>query len=113
MSALADELVRSAEVGKPSPDIGSVLRMAVDANEWKKLVRDRSVVQATLYLPKIVKKVAEKAVKDGDIQAARLLFEYMDVIPRRAGQGVTVATQINITPQELEEIKREVGEVVG
>lgn len=108
MSALVDEIVRSAEEGTAPPDINQCLQVAVDVAEWKRVVREKSVVQGTLYIPAIIKKLGEQAVKDGDVSAARLLLDYMEMMPSKGGGGVTVATQINISPQELEEIKREI-----
>lgn len=109
MAELVEATVQSAETGAPSPDLYSCLRAAVDVSEWMRHVKEKTTVQSSLYVPKALKALGDKAA-EGDVNAARLLFDYLNLMPKK-GAGVTVATQINISPQELEEIKREIGDV--
>ncbi len=110
MTKIVDALVQGAEEGTPTPDINSCMRAAVDVAEWMRIVRDKAVVQGSTYVPAVIKKQAKKAV-EGDSNAARLLLEFLDMMPKKTGGGVTVPIQINLSPQELEEIKSEVIDV--
>lgn len=110
MTKIVDALVQGAEEGTPPPDINSCMRAAVDVAEWMRIVRDKAVVQGSTYVPAVIKKQAKKAV-EGDSYAARLLLEFLDMMPKKVGGGVIVPIQINLSPQELEEIKNEVIDV--
>lgn len=110
MRELVVDIIKSTESGKALPDVNAYLPRAVDAAEWMRVMRDYSRVQGSVYLPAVIKKLAESAALDGDVSSARLLMDYLDVMPGKQGSGgVTVATQINISPQEAEEIKRDLG----
>lgn len=83
---------------------------AAEAEEYLRLVRTKLAVKVTRDLPEVIDKVTEKA-KKGSLEAARILLDVADTT-KRTGPVVNVATQVNLSPQELQELREDVGDVV-
>jgi len=76
---------------------------AAEAEEYLRLMRTKLAVKVTRDLPEVIDKVTEKA-KKGSLDAARILLDITDTA-KRTGPVVNVATQVNLSSQELQELR--------
>jgi len=82
-------------------DLRECFLTAVDIAAYVKAVHEKTMVQASRYVPETIRAVGDKAVK-GDLDAAKLLFDYLGL---RVKQPLAqVATQVNINVPTLKDI---------
>lgn len=104
IEAFVEDMVVRAEDGAPAPDVKECLHMALDVGEWMRQVRLKSVVHGSLYVPRAVKALGEKAAA-GDVASAKLLFDYLNLMPGdRKASGAVAAVQVNVSAPTLKEL---------
>jgi len=74
---------------------------AADVGAYLTAVRNKTVVQASRYLPATIEAVGSKAAA-GDLDAAKLLFDYLGL--RVKTPLAQVNTQVNVTVPTLKDI---------
>lgn len=77
-----------------------------DVDDFLSAVERVGRVYASRYVPGALKAIGRKA-SEGNVPAARLLCEIVGLI-KRPTSTVNVATQVNVSPAELEEIRRDI-----
>lgn len=98
------DFVRQLFLRRGEVSIEDVFKAAVDAGEYLRLIKDAARVYTSRELPAVMDTLVEKA-KAGEMAAIRLLCDIHNLVEK--GGGMTVATQINITPQEVEALRKE------
>jgi hypothetical protein len=88
-----------------SVDPKDVALATTHTEEYLRIVRDRTAVQASLGLPGTIDAITEKAQK-GDLDAAKLLLDIVGVIPK-GNSSPQNAIQINITPSEQAQLEKD------
>ncbi|MGD9643961.1 MAG: hypothetical protein AB7V08_14675 [Elusimicrobiales bacterium] len=76
-------------------ELRDCFRTAVDASVYLAVVRDKAAVLGSSYVPKAVRAVGEKAA-NGDVAAARLLFELVGIRDKVPAAQVTAELNINV-----------------
>lgn len=105
------QLVEEIYSKREECDLAEVFLSAVDIEEILRLGRQRTELAVLTHIPAIVETLAAKA-KEGDIKAAKTLLEVAGLLNNnRGGGGTVVANQINISPQELAQLERELYDV--
>lgn len=103
----ARKLVEEIYSKREECDLAEVFLSAVDIEEILRLGRQRTELAVLTHIPAIVETLAAKA-KEGDIKAAKTLLEVAGLLNNnKGGGGAVVANQINISPQELAQLERE------
>jgi len=107
----AKKLVEEIYSKREECDLAEVFLSAVDIEEILRLGRQRTELAVLTHIPAIVETLAAKA-KEGDIKAAKTLLEVAGLLNNnKGGGGAVVANQINISPQELAQLERELYDV--
>lgn len=88
-----------------SVDPKDVALATAHTEEYLRIVRDRTAVQASLGLPGTIDAITEKAQK-GDLDAAKLLLDIVGVI-QKGNNSPQNAIQINITPSEQAQLEKD------
>ncbi|WP_026487631.1 hypothetical protein [Caldanaerobius polysaccharolyticus] len=101
----ARKLVERLYAERENFDIAEVFLSAVDIEEVLRLGVRRTELAVLTHMPGVVESLADKA-KAGDVRAARTLLEVLGMIGGARGQNI-MATQINITPQEVAELEED------
>lgn len=101
-----DDLYRTSKTANVS--LKNVLSVVTDAEEFLRYFRDRVAVEAAVkHVPETIEALAAKA-KQGNVDAAKVLLEITGSLGKGSKQQVNIANQINLSVDELNELKREV-----
>lgn len=85
--------------------LGEVFSLALQFEEYTRIFRERTVVQATRHVPRAVEEMGRRAAQ-GDVAAARLLFDVAGLTGhggRRDG-AAAVLTQVNVNVPKLKDV---------
>lgn len=93
-------------------DLKEVFLSAVGIEEILRVARRAGEVQALQHIPAVLQALRDAAVEDRDVKAARLVMETAGLIGQKAAVGAAVVNQINISPQEIARLERDLLDTV-
>ena len=91
VDAFAERLVNSGG----SVDLRECFAHATDLVAYMTAVRNKTMVQASRYVPAAVTNIGRKAA-EGDLDAAKLLFDYLGLRVKQPLAQVATQVQINV-----------------
>lgn len=75
--------------------LAECFKAATDISAYMTAVRNKSMVLGSRYVPGTVKVLGEKAC-EGDIEAAKVLFDFLGLKVKTPVAQVTTAVQVNV-----------------
>lgn len=101
-----DDLYHTSKTAEVS--LQEVLTVVASAEEFLRYYRDRTAVEAAVkHVPDIITKLADKA-KKGDVDAAKVILDVSGTTGKNSQRQVNIANQINLSFDEMKELKQEV-----
>lgn len=103
LERFVEDMVVAAEENDDMLSVTEGFKMAVNLGEWLRQVRMKTVVQGAMYVPRTVKAIGEKAAQ-GDMHCAKLLFDYLNIMPVKDKAAAVAAVQVNVNAPTLKEM---------
>jgi len=97
VTRFVEQLVASTDV----MDLNECFRSAVDTASYLSAIRSKTMVQASRYVPGIIRTFGEKAAS-GDMESARMILDYVGFAEKDVPAQIN--TQVNVSIPTLKDV---------